>query len=59
MKKFKTVNPNSDRARLSEMVIYNRFPGEDFNWKILVEVRLYPREGLPHESEGDVRCPAF
>ena len=36
MKKFKTVNPNSDRARLSEMVIYESFKGEDFNWKILV-----------------------
>ena len=36
MKKFKTVNPNSDRARLSEMVIYESFEGEDFNWKILV-----------------------
>ena len=36
MKKFKTVNPNSDRARLSEMVIYESFEGEDFNWKILL-----------------------
>ena len=35
-KKFKTVNPNSDRARLSEMDIYESFEGEDFNWKILV-----------------------
>ena len=36
MKKFKTVNPNSDRARLSQMVIYESFEGEDFNLKILV-----------------------
>ena len=36
MKKFTTVNPNSDRARLSQMVIYESFEGEDFNLKILV-----------------------
>ena len=58
MKKFKTVNPNSDRARLSEMVIYESFEGEDFNWKILlfwVGGRLWKLVAYDRLSHMEVR----